>query len=106
MIEAYFCKKRSWSKTPYCGVEVALLSEKVRIALIRFEGGAKLPMHHHPGWEHILVLHGMLKINDQIYSKGDFVLIPAETNHTIESFEASQYLTISEKEGVTFVNEC
>ncbi|UXH99973.1 cupin domain-containing protein [Photobacterium sp. TY1-4] len=100
-------KNRQWAKTPYVGVEFSWLSEDSesgRSALLKFEKGAKLPLHYHPGWEQIYVLEGVLKVNGALYYAHDFVFVDAETRHELEAIEPSQYITIAEKAGVAVVD--
>lgn len=108
MIHESLNKNRQWLETPYDGVEFCWLSEDSgsgRSALLKFEKGAKLPLHFHPGWEQIFVLEGALKMNGAIYLANDFVLVDAKTNHELEAIELSQYITIAEKVGVSVVEQ-
>ncbi|MCE0495676.1 cupin domain-containing protein [Vibrio salinus] len=106
MITVSLKNNRVWSETPYRGIEFCWLSEKTesgRMALLKMQTGAELPLHYHPGWEQIFILEGSLEIADKTYCKGDFILIDAQTQHKIKAKEPSQYMTISEKEGVTVI---
>ncbi|WP_073605835.1 cupin domain-containing protein [Vibrio aerogenes] len=95
--------EREWYDTPYAGVRFSWLSEHTepgRAAVLRFECGGRLPVHYHPGWEQIFILEGQFQINDQIFSRHDFVFLSAGTRHSVEALTAGSYLTLAEKEGV------
>lgn len=93
---------RTWSDTPYEGIEFCWLKKHDRgggTAILTLQKGAKLPAHFHLGWEQIFILSGTLKIAETRYQTGDFVFIEPNTHHVVEAIDSSQYLTISEKDG-------
>lgn len=54
-------------------------------AFLRYEAGATVPEHMHPGFEHILVLEGSQSDENGIHSAGDMVINPPGTRHSVAS---------------------
>lgn len=66
-------------------------------ALIRFEREARVPMHLHTGWEHILVLSGSQTDQNGTVQKGTLRIHPPGTCHSIISEAGCIVLAIYEK---------
>jgi len=66
-------------------------------ALIRFQPGAKVPLHEHLGFEHILVLAGSQSDENGPLEKGMLMIHPPGTRHRIVSAEGCLVLAIYEK---------
>ncbi|MDX3906830.1 MAG: cupin domain-containing protein [Pigmentiphaga sp.] len=54
-------------------------------AYLRYEPGASVPLHHHPGLEHILVLEGEQQDERGVYPAGTLVVNPPGTRHSVQS---------------------
>ncbi|SHO58702.1 cupin domain-containing protein [Vibrio quintilis] len=101
-------QQRIWQDTPYPGVCFYGLSESLesgRTALLKFDAGARLPAHAHPGWEQLLILEGQFRVNHQCCHPRDYVFLPAGETHEVEAITAGIYLTIAEKAGVKISKE-
>ena len=66
-------------------------------ALIRFEPGARVPIHEHRGFEHILVLSGSQTDENGKLAKGGLMVHAPGTRHSIFSEEGCLALAIYEK---------
>ena len=55
------------------------------VALLRYQPGASVPMHRHTGLETILVLEGAQSDERGTYTKGDYVLNPEGSPHSVWS---------------------
>jgi anti-sigma factor ChrR (cupin superfamily) len=73
-------------------------------ALIRFQPGAKVSSHEHPGFEHILVLSGSQTDQNGHLETGALMIHPPGTAHSIVSEEGCIVLAIYEKR-VSFLSE-
>ena len=58
-----------------------------QIAILRYEPGASAPLHQHVGTETILVLDGSQSDERGTYGKGDMVINPPGTRHSVRSPE-------------------
>jgi len=54
-------------------------------ALLRYEPGASVPMHTHPGFEHIYVLTGSQTDQNGEHKAGTFVINLPDSNHSAVS---------------------
>ena len=63
-------------------------------ALPRYEPGARVPLHEHMGWEHILVLAGSQSDGATRYAEGALMISPPGTRHAIDSAEGCVVLAI------------
>ncbi|MBX6319573.1 cupin domain-containing protein [Pigmentiphaga sp.] len=54
-------------------------------AYLRYEPGASVPLHRHPGLEHILVLEGEQQDERGVYPAGTLVVNPPGTQHSVQS---------------------
>jgi len=70
--------------------------------LLRYEPGARVPLHEHVGYEHLLVLEGDQFDEDGTYPAGSFVIHPPGTRHSPGSVGGCVALLIYEK-AVRFV---
>lgn len=73
------------------------LPDGPRAALLHYEPGARVPMHEHPGLEHILILEGSQEDADGVYPKGSCVIHGPGTRHSVLSQEGCLALAIWEK---------
>ena len=70
------------------GVEMAKIygkDEGPSAALLRYASGAIIPMHQHPGFEHILVLSGSQTDGHNVFGKGTLVVSKPGSRHRIVS---------------------
>ncbi len=54
-------------------------------ALLRFREASKIPLHEHPGFEHILVLAGSQRDQNGVISAGTLVISPPGSKHSVVS---------------------
>jgi anti-sigma factor ChrR (cupin superfamily) len=52
-------------------------------ALLRFRETAKVPLHRHTGYEHILVLHGTQRDQNSTLETGTLMVNPPGTAHSV-----------------------
>jgi nicotinamidase-related amidase/quercetin dioxygenase-like cupin family protein len=73
----------------HAGVEIAPLvagnGGATRVALLRYQPGAAVPAHRHPGWEHILVIAGSQADERGTYPAGSFISNPPGRSHRVRS---------------------
>lgn len=79
-----------WSALPFRpfreGVAISpLLEGRPAIALLRYDPGARVPLHEHTGAETILVLDGSQSDEKGTYQAGDLVVNPAGSQHSVWS---------------------
>lgn len=79
-----------WRLHPFApfreGVEICLLRDTdPQLALLRYEPGARVPLHRHTGLEMIQVLEGEQSDERGTYSAGDVVLNPEGSTHSVWS---------------------
>ena len=65
--------------------------------LIRFQPGARVPLHEHTGYEHILVLSGSQTDKNGTLRAGSFIINLPGTRHSVVSEEGCLVLAIYEK---------
>jgi len=63
-------------------------------ALLRFQAGGKVPLHLHPGYEHILILHGSQTDQNSTAKAGTLMINPPDSMHRIVSEEGCIVLAI------------
>lgn len=73
-------------------------------AILRYEPGARVPLHRHTGYEHIYVLEGSQRDERGEYGAGTLVVNPPGTEHSVESLGGCVVLAIWERP-VAFVEE-
>jgi anti-sigma factor ChrR (cupin superfamily) len=66
-------------------------------ALIRYRPGAKVPLHEHVGYEHILVLEGSQRDHRGVFKAGSLVINSPGTRHAVVSDDGCIVLAIYEK---------
>jgi anti-sigma factor ChrR (cupin superfamily) len=66
-------------------------------ALLRFHPGARVPLHEHTGYEHILVLSGSQDDEQGTADPGSLIINPPGTRHSIVSAAGCIVLAIYEK---------
>lgn len=71
------------------GVEICSLCQDAdgggHLALLRYQPGATVPRHHHPGYEQILVLAGEQTDERGTYPAGTLVINPPGSQHQVIS---------------------
>ena len=65
--------------------------------LLRYEAGARVALHEHVGYEHVIVLEGDQFDEYGIYPTGSFVINPPGTHHSPGSVGGCIALLIYEK---------
>ena len=66
-------------------------------ALLRFHPGARVPLHEHTGYEHILVLAGSQVDENGSAAAGALIINPPRTQHSVLSETGCIVLAIYEK---------
>jgi anti-sigma factor ChrR (cupin superfamily) len=66
-------------------------------ALLRFHPGARVPLHEHTGYEHILVLAGSQVDENRRVAAGTLIVNPPQTRHSILSETGCIVLAIYER---------
>ena len=66
-------------------------------ALLRYQPGASVPFHEHPGYEHVLVLDGAQSDERGLYAAGTLVINPPLSRHCVTSEEGCVVLIIWER---------
>jgi anti-sigma factor ChrR (cupin superfamily) len=66
-------------------------------AFLRYEPGASVPMHRHPGTEHLFVLSGSQSDEHGRYAAGSLVVNPPGSRHSVRSEEGCLVLLVWEK---------
>jgi len=91
-----------WRERAYApfrpGVEISLLRDTdPQIALLRYQPGASVPAHRHPGLEMIQVLEGSQSDERGTYGVGDIVLNPPGSQHRVWSTDGCVVLIMWER---------
>lgn len=63
-------------------------------ALLRYQPGARVPLHEHPDVEHILVLSGSQADDRRVYEAGDVAIQPPGSRHAVASADGCVVLAI------------
>jgi anti-sigma factor ChrR (cupin superfamily) len=66
-------------------------------ALLRFHPGARVPLHEHTGYEHILVLAGSQVDENSRAEEGTLIVNPPRTRHSVLSETGCIVLAFYEK---------
>ena len=79
-----------WKSYPFgpfrAGIEIAhLIAGEPAVALLRYEPGAKVPSHRHPGLETVYVLEGSQRDERGVYRAGEIVFNTEGTIHSVVS---------------------
>ena len=72
--------------------------------LLRYQAGSKVPLHEHPGYEHLLILAGSQEDERGSYEAGTLIINPPGTRHRVVSSAGCIVLAIYEKP-VRFISE-
>ena len=82
------------------GVDIAPLSgdreQGCSCALLRYQPGARVPLHTHSGHEHLLVLRGSQTDGSGVYERGTFIVNMPGSHHHVSSEEGCVVLVIWE----------
>ncbi len=102
-------RQHEWSWQPFReGIEIATIYTEggagPAAALLRFQPGARVGLHEHLGFEHILVLSGSQSDESGIVRAGSLMIHAPGTRHSIYSEEGCVVLAIYEK-GVRFLTD-
>ena len=73
-------------------------------ALLRFREGGKVPLHSHPGYEHVIVLSGTQRDQNSQIHPGTLIVNPPGTSHSVVSDPGCIVLAIYQ-EPVRFVED-
>ena len=80
------------------GIEIFPLTyhadNKPASALLRYQAGATVAKHRHPGYEHILILEGGQQDDKGHYDKGCLLISPPGSQHSVRSEEGCIVLAI------------
>ncbi|HTD17220.1 MAG TPA: cupin domain-containing protein [Chthoniobacterales bacterium] len=71
--------------------------EGATAVLIRFREESQVPVHLHPGYEHIFILAGEQRDQNAVRSRGAFTVNPPGTVHGVSSKAGTIVLVIYEK---------
>ena len=66
-------------------------------AFLRYAPGARVPFHHHAGYEHVLILEGSQSDRNGCHRAGAMVINPPGTSHEVMSEEGCIVLIIWER---------
>ncbi|HEY3496690.1 MAG TPA: cupin domain-containing protein [Polyangiaceae bacterium] len=90
------------------GVEIRRLAGDpdagATVALLRYRPGARVPAHHHPGFEVIYVLRGSQNDERGHYPTGTLVVNPRGVEHSVWSDDGCVVLIVWER-SVEFTGE-
>jgi anti-sigma factor ChrR (cupin superfamily) len=83
------------------GVEVAWLYQNgahgPAAAYLRYAPGARIPLHWHAGYEHVIVLEGAQSDHNGRHAAGSLVINPPGSSHQVVSEEGCVVLIIWER---------
>lgn len=91
---------RQWKPTPFRGIAMAVLRENDvggGTVLLRFEEGARYPLHDHPGGEESFVLEGEVLVGSHTYGEGDFLWTPPGVLHGVTAKRPTLMLVTASK---------
>ena len=78
-----------WRTLATPGVAIKLLRDDratgASTFLLRFDAGARFPLHDHPGGEEVFVLEGDLQIGGDRLRAGDYLYTPPDGKHSVSS---------------------
>ena len=63
-------------------------------AFLKYEPGAEVPLHSHTGLEHILMLEGSQTDENGTFHKGDIIINPPGTRHSVYSRDGCELLAV------------
>ncbi len=80
------------------GVDIATLyggdENAPAAALLRYAPGARVPLHEHRGYEHILILRGSQSDEHGAYGPGALIISPPGTRHAVTSEQGCLVLAV------------
>jgi len=95
-----------WKPLQQSGVVIKVLrSDKATGAstfLLRFDAGARFPLHDHPGGEEVFVVEGDLRVGADRLTAGDYLYTPPSGKHAVAS-EGGCVLLVSTPQPVRIV---
>ena len=78
-----------WEATNWPGISRKVLrndpSTGARAVLLKFEAGAHLPLHKHPGGEEVYMLEGHARFEDTWYEAGHYLYSPPDSKDDVYS---------------------
>lgn len=90
--------EQNWMATSYEGIQVSMLRQNESgggTLLLRAAGGARFPMHDHPGGEEVYVIDGRAAVGGIIVEKGDYLWTPPGEVHDLRAEEDTLLLITS-----------
>lgn len=66
-------------------------------ALLKYEPGASVPRHSHPGYEHIYILQGSQTDENGEHTRGNLAINPPGTTHSVQSRQGCIVYAVWEK---------
>ncbi|NVD98160.1 cupin domain-containing protein [Massilia sp. BJB1822] len=84
---------RQWAETAIPGMRVATVwSENADGSyFVRFDEGARFPLHDHDGWEQILMLSGRIRFGEIELSAGDTLLLQQGEQHDAQALSDATF---------------
>lgn len=83
------------------GVDLLTLHEDPKtgsqVGVVRYQPGAQVPAHEHPGYEHLIVLSGEQSDDNGRYGAGSLVINVPGSSHRVSSEGGCLVLAIWEK---------
>lgn len=88
--------RRKWSEGPATGVQIAPLCQDKsgESLLLQFKAGSLVPVHPHPGGEHLYVIFGTIRILDRNLFTGDYLWTSPGISTDAEAFEDTLILLV------------
>lgn len=89
--------KQEWRATPYQGIEICFLrrsGDRGASVLLKFQQGARFPLHNHPGGEELFVLKGTVLVGGERLAEGDYLWTEPNASHD----------SVAEEDVILFVN--
>src|SRR5947209_20630359 len=78
-----------WRTLPTPGVAIKVLRRDTTTGaatfLLRFDAGARFPLHDHPGGEEVFVVEGDLRVGADRLTAGDYLYTPPSGKHAVAS---------------------
>lgn len=91
---------RQWKPSPFKGIAMAVLRENEvggGTVLLRFDEGARYPLHDHPAGEESFVLEGEVLVGTHTYHEGDYLWTPPGVLHGVTARRNSLILVMASK---------
>lgn len=78
-----------WRTLPTPGVAIKVLRRDTVTGastfLLRFDAGARFPLHDHPGGEEVFVMQGDLRVGGDLLKTGDYLYTAPHDAHAVSS---------------------